>query len=524
MQHEADRARDMGGAATAIAPCREMTIGNLIACLPHAILDGDPLTPITDIAFDSRWAGPGSLFVALCGGYVDGHRFLPAARDAGAVAALVEPDTPGELLDGYAAIVPAPDTRAALARVAARWFDHPSRALTLIGVTGTDGKTTTCHLIDSLARESGRSSGLVSTVAIHSAGRPLRRASGRTTPESLDVQRCLARMRDDGVEIAVLETTSHGLETHRVDGCLYDIGVLTNVTHEHLDFHGTLAGYRDAKAGLLRRVVAAHADGKRGLCVLNRDDAGTRSIAGAAVGADVLWYSAAGNQPADIRADAIEAHAGGCRFDLRTPAGMARVNLRLPGRWNVANALAAAAVGHALEMTPEGIAAGLGAVESVPGRMERVDAGQPFTVIVDYAHTPAALRMVLSEVRRLTRGRVLVLIGSAGEADVAKRPLLGAVAGELAELAVFASDDPRYEDPYAIIAAIASGAAREGGVEGSDFLCIEDRRTAIHELIARARPGDVVVLAGKGHERTQLYGETPHPWSDAAVARDALTL
>ncbi|MDQ3548688.1 MAG: UDP-N-acetylmuramoyl-L-alanyl-D-glutamate--2,6-diaminopimelate ligase, partial [Chloroflexota bacterium] len=447
MQRETHRTFRTIHAAPEIAPQRVRTIGELVDLLPGAVLAGNPTTPISDLTFDSRTACPDALFVALRGGYVDGHRFLPAARAAGAVAALVEPGTPAELLDGYAAIIRTPDTRLALAPVAARWFDDPSRALTLIGVTGTDGKTTTCYLIESLLRESGITSGLVSTVAIRSAGQPMQRTSGRTTPESLDVQRYLARMRTDSVAAAVLETTSHGLAMHRVDGCHFDIGIVTNVTHEHLDFHGTLERYRAAKASLLRRVADARASGKRGVCVLNLDDAGTRSIAEAGLGAELLWYSATGNRDADVWADAVEVRAKGCRFELRTPEGRAVVNLQLPGSWNVANGLAAATVGHTLGMTPARIAAGLGALDAVPGRMQRVDIGQPFTVIVDYAHTPDALRAVLNEVRRLTDARVLVLIGSAGEADRDKRPLLGATAQKLADLAMFTSDDPRYEDP-----------------------------------------------------------------------------
>ena len=509
-------------AATVTSPQQGMTIQELASRLPDATLSGDPSTPIHRVTFDSRTARPDTLFVALRGGYVDGHRFLPAARAAGAVAALVEPDTSTELLAGYRAVVQTADTRAALAAVAAHWFDHPSRDMTLIGVTGTDGKTTTCYLIESLLRESGRASGLISTVAIRSAGQPLQRSSGRTTPESLDVQRHLAQMRGDGVEVALLETTSHGLMMHRVDGCRYDIAVVTNVTHEHLDFHGTLEGYRAAKASLLRRVADARATGKRGVCALNLDDAGTRSIAEAAGEADRLWYSASGNQNAEVWADGVETWADGSRFTLHVPSGTATVHLRLPGSWNVANGLAAATVGHALGLTPARIAAGLETLETVPGRMERVDIGQPFTVIVDYAHTPDALRSLLSEVRRLTQGSVLLVIGAAGEADIAKRPRLGAVAHQLADYSIFTSDDPRYESPDAIIAAIAAGATRAGGRHGADFACIEDRRTAIEELIARAHPGDVVVLAGKGHERSQLYGETHHPWSDAAVARDAI--
>lgn len=499
------------------------TIGELTRQLPGAMLTGNPLTAVTGISFDSRSVRPGELFVALRGGYTDGHHYLPAARAAGAVAVLVEPDTPAELLTGYAAVVRQPNTRAVLAQVAACWFDEPSRDLTLIGVTGTDGKTSTCYLIESLLRENGISSGLISTVAIRTLGQPEQRPKVRqTTPESLDVQRYLAEMRDSGARAAVLETTSHGLAMHRVDGCRYDIGVVTNVTHEHLDFHGSLEGYRAAKAGLLRRVVEAGTHGKRGFCVLNLDDPGTRAIAPAGDGACQLWYSASGNSRAAVWADAIEHRAEGSRFQLHTPCGETRVKLRLAGSWNVANGLAAATVGHALDLGPEQIARGLEALIAAPGRMEPVDVGQPFTVLVDYAHTPDGLRAVLCEVRRLTRNRVLILIGSAGERDLAKRPMLGAAAQELSDFAIFTSDDPRFEDPEGIIAMIAAGAEAAGGRRGIDFECIEDRRAAIHDLLNHARPGDVVVLAGKGHEQSQIYGDTLCEWDEATVAREAL--
>lgn len=428
------------------------TIGELVDRLPVAALSGDARTLVSDITFDSRTARPGTLFVALRGGYTDGHQFLPAARAAGALAALVEPDTPAELLDGYAAVVRVANTRAALARVAVRWFDNPSSALTLIGVTGTDGKTSTCYLIESLLTANGLATGSINTVAIRTLLQPERRFAARqTTPESLDVQRYLAEMRAAGAAAAVLETTSHGLVMHRVDGCLYDIGVVTNVTHEHLDFHGTLERYRAAKADLLRRVGETRGHGKRGVCALNLDDDGARSIASAGQAARLLWYSANGNADADIWAEAVEIHSAGARFRLHTPSGSAPVELRLPGSWNVANGLAAATVGHALGLTPEQIAHGLGALHAVPGRMERIDLGQPFIVLVDYAHTPDGLCAVLREARRLTDKRVLTLIGSAGERDLAKRAMLGAAAQELADVAIFTSDDPRFEDPETII-------------------------------------------------------------------------
>ena len=499
-------------------------IGELIDRLPSAELIGDPETLIHDLRFDSREVRPGTLFAALRGGYTDGHRFLHTARDAGAIAALVEPETPAAEVVGYAAVVRVANTRAALAQVAAHWFDDPSRALTLVGVTGTDGKTTTSYLIEAMLSANGLPTGLIGTVAIRVPGQPERSAARQTTPESLDVQRYLAEMRDARARVAVLEATSHGLETHRVDGCEFDVGVLTNVTHEHLDFHGSVEQYRIAKAGLLRRVVAAQAQGKRAVGVLNRDDEGTRAISSAGQGARLFWYSAQGDPAADLIAADVQVRSDGTSFRLQMPSGDAHVALHLPGRWNVSNALAAASVGCALGLSPQQIADGLASLGAVPGRMETVDAGQPFTVLVDYAHTPEALRAVLSEARNLTSGRVLTLFGSAGERDLEKRAIQGAVAQELAEFAIFTSEDPRFEDADAIIAEIAAGAEQAGGRRGVDFDCIEDRRDAIFELISRARPGDVVILAGKGHERSMIYGDTQRAWDESAVAREALAV
>ena len=327
-------------------------------------------------------------------------------------------------------------------------------------------------------------------------------------------------MRDAGVEVAVLEATSHGLALHRLDEVLFDVGVVTNVTHEHLDFHGDLEHYRAAKGSLLNRVAAARGKGKLGVAVLNQDDPGARALEPYGDGCRILRYGLA--SAADLSATNVRNVPGGMAFEMQTPHGSAQVELHLRGRYNVANALAAAGSGLALGLEPVAIAAGLAALDAVPGRLEPVDEGQPFTVLVDYAHTPDALRNVLTEARGLTDGRLLTLFGSAGERDVAKRAVQGAVALKLANFAVFTSEDPRFEDADAIIDDIARGAQEAGGQPGVHFVCIEDRRAAISEVLSRARSGDVVVLAGKGHEHSMIYGAERRPWSDVDVARAAL--
>lgn len=495
-----------------------ITIGELAAHTPGATVEGNPATNVTSVEYDSRLIEPGGLFVALRGGYVDGHDFLPQAVERGATAAMVERGFSAKFPDGLRAIIRVDDTRAALAPLATAFYGNPSAGMTTIGVTGTDGKTTTSHLIEAMLRHHGRRTGLVGTVEVRIGGDVELHETRQTTPESLVVQRLLATMRERGVDTVVLEATSHGLVMHRLDGCRFDIGVVTNITHEHLDFHGSVEAYRAAKATLLQRVSEGVDAGRLGVVVLNADDKGARIVAPQAGRSRVLWYSLTGSAGADISASNVELLPTGSRFVLSTPAGDAVVSLALPGPYNVANALAAAGVGHALALTPDEIAAGLTSLESVPGRMQTVDEGQPFSVVVDYAHTPDAIRSVLRALRPSTRGRLMVVFGSAGERDIEKRAIQGRVAIEHADFAVFTSEDPRFEDPDAIIAAIADGARGAGGRPGVDFECIEDRRDAIAAILRRAEPGDVVVLAGKGHEKSMIYGSEKRSWDEAAVA------
>ena len=498
------------------------TIDELFACVSDATISGDRQTVVSSIEYDSRRVEPGGLFVALRGGYADGHAFLAQARKRGAVAALIERGSAPANAAGWPTLIEVSDTRAALAPLAVEFYHHPGNAMTMIGVTGTDGKTTTSHLIEALLRHNGRQTGLIGTVEVRIAGEVEAHETRQTTPESLVIQRLLGTMRDQGVDTAILEATSHGLALHRLDGCEFDIGVVTNITHEHLDFHGSVEAYRAAKAILLNRVCDGHARGRRGIIVLNAEDPGARAIAPEAADCSTLWYSLDASMGTDIYATHIEPYPGGTRFELHTPAGDAMVNLSLPGRYNVANALAAAGAGHALGLTPIEIADGLMSLTSVAGRMQSIDEGQPFSIVVDYAHTPDAIRSVLRELRPSTTGRLMVLFGSAGERDTEKRAIQGRVAIEAADYAVFTSEDPRYEDPEAIIAAIAAGAEEASGHPSVDFDCIEDRRQAIVEILLRARPGDTIVLAGKGHEKSMIYGSEKRPWDEAAVAASVL--
>ncbi len=496
-----------------------VSLAELLSDLP-AEIEGDPSVEITALVTDSRQAQPGSLFIALRGTHTDGHLFLADAAARGAVAALVERWPEDDQRSSLVATARVPDTRVALSAVAARFYDFPARSLGLIGVTGTDGKTTTTYLIDSMLRTAGYQTGLIGTVAIRIGAVHHEHDLRQTTPDAHDVQRMLRAMCDVGVQWAVLEATSHGLELHRLDHCPFDIATVTNVTQEHLDFHKTVENYRRAKGRLLELVATRGDRPYPSGIVLNADDEGARSLAVYAGRSPILWYSKLSDAP--LRADAITVSNQGTSFQLIYQNQSTPVSLRLIGSWNVDNALAAAGVGIILGLPLEAIARGLAALPAVPGRFTPVRCGQPFTVIVDYAHTPEAFQKVLPLARTLTSGRVIVVFGSAGERDRVKRGRQGAIAARLADFAVITSEDPRFEDPWRIIDEIAAGARAAGAEEGKHFIRIEDRREAIREAFRRARPGDIVLLLGKGHERCIIYGEERRPWDECAEARQAL--
>ncbi|MCX7622412.1 MAG: UDP-N-acetylmuramoyl-L-alanyl-D-glutamate--2,6-diaminopimelate ligase [Thermomicrobium sp.] len=483
-----------------------------------AEIRGDPSVAISAIVYDSRRAVPGSLFVALRGQHTDGHRYLADAQARGAVAAVVE-EWPHQPL-AFQALVRVPDTRTALAGLAARFYSFPARHLGLIGVTGTDGKTTTTFLIDSVLRTNGLRTGLIGTVAIRIGDSWQEHDLRQTTPESLDVQQLLHEMRSARVDWAILEATSHGLELHRLDFCPFDIAAVTNVTQEHLDFHGTVENYRRAKARLLEFVRDREERSYPRGIVLNAGDEGARSLAPFAGDVPILWYGVDG--AAELRADGISVDADGTRFRLLYGATAMPVRLRLIGEWNVENALAAAGVGIVLGLPLDGIVRGLEELRGVPGRFTPIDCGQPFAVIVDYAHTPESFQRVLPLARRITRGKLIVVFGSAGERDRIKRRLQGAIASRFADYLVLTSEDPRHEDPDRILQEIAEGVRSAGGTPHRTYRCVEDRALAIREALRLARPGDTVLLLGKGHERCMIYGDERRPWDEFGEARRAL--
>ena len=488
-----------------------MTMAALAAIDASWTANGDRPTSIAGISYSSGRTLNGDLFVALRGGYVDGHDFAAAAVEAGATALMVE----HPLHLGVPEVI-VPDARAALAQVAAEFYGHPSRKLTTVGITGTDGKTTTSHVLDAILRDAGKRTGMIGTIAVTIDREIVEDETRQTTPESLDVQRHLASMVDRGVDVAIVEATSHGLDLHRLDAVAFDIAGVTNITHEHLEHHKTISAYRRAKAILFEKV----ADG-RGVAVVNRDDEGAREMIPYATRSRVFTFGF--ETPVDFGAEAVEFGVNGSRFELVASGRRWPVRLPMLGEYNVSNALCAVGMAHSLGIGLDQIAESLERVPGVPGRMERIDCGQPFAVIVDYAHTPESLRKVLALLRALnSRGRLIVVSGSAGERDPSKRSIQGSVCADLADFSIFTTEDPRFESPESIIDGIAAGASAHGAVEGRDFVCITDRMTAVREAVGRATPGDVVLLAGKGHERSIIWGQAKQPWNESASARTAL--
>ena len=479
---------------------------------------------IRGISHDSRRVVPGGLFVAVPGQHVDGHDFVDAAVRAGAAAVVVE-----RPVDAGVPQLIVDSSQRALATAAAWWYGDPSHELGVVGVTGTDGKTTTAWLAVAALEAAGLPSGLISTAGARIGGTQESNPEHATTPEAPSLQAALRAMADAGDRVAVIETTSHGLALERVGGIVYDAAILTNVTHEHLEFHGSWERYRAAKLSLFERLNGPPKDAagrtwpKVG--IVNVDDRSAGLFVGVAqeAGGRVLTY---GTDPAaDVRATGVEEDARRLRIEFSAPSGPARLDLRLAGRFNVHNALAIVALGEAWDLDPAAVREGLEAVPRVPGRMERIDAGQPFGVIVDYAHSPASLAAVLDLLAPAAAARgggLIAVFGSAGERDTAKRPAMGRIAGERCRLVVVTDEDPRGEDREAILDEIARGAEAVGRRRNHDLLLIADRRAAIEAAFEAARPHDVVVLAGKGHEQSIIGPDGPEPWDEAAVAREVL--
>lgn len=501
-----------------------MRLSELLSDVPGVlhVPDADPDVR-APIAENSRAVEPGGLFVARTGRSSDGHAYIDAAAARGAVAVVGE-RAPGAV-SGSLPYVQVADAGLALAHLAAAYHGFPSRQLVVIGVTGTDGKTTTANLIHSVLTAAGLRAGLISTINAVIGDEVLSTGLHVTTPPAPEVQGYLARMVAAGLTHCVLEATSHGLAQHRVSAVDFDVAVVTNVQHEHLDFHGTWEAYLDAKAMLYRHLSTTHRKpGVPKTAVVNLDDPRSApTLLG--IPADRYLRYAIDEPRADVAAEDIAYGPDATTFTLRLPGGPLRgVRSALVGAHNVSNALAAAAAGAALGLPGEAIAAGLEAVRAVPGRMERLDEGQGYLALVDFAHTPNALRRTLEAARLMVApgSRVIVVFGSAGLRDPEKRAMMGRIAAELADLTVITAEDPRTESLEAIMAASAAAAVAAGGVEGETFWRVPDRGQAIYFATQMARPGDVVLACGKGHEQSMCFGTTEYPWDDRDAMRAAL--
>lgn len=484
-----------------------------VACVRRS---GDEAN-VTSVEYDSRHVGPGSLFVAMRGGSADGNLYIEKALAAGASAVITDSAATFDDVSRRFSGVPVVEVthgRHALALAAANLFLHPEHALALSGVTGTNGKTTTTFLLDAMLNHAGRKTVLIGTIETHVAGAT--QPSAHTTPESRDMLAIFREGVDAGATEAVMEVSSHALEQGRVFGLSFDTAVFTNLTRDHLDFHGSMEHYFAAKRRLFDGSVLATPR----VAVLNIDDTYGAELALTArkAGSEIFSY---GLDVGEFRASDVQMAASGMRFVLETPAGPAKVQTRLTGRVNVYNLLAASAAAFARGLTLDEIVSGVEALEYVPGRFQTVDAGQPFTVVVDYAHTDDALRNLTALAREFVGGnggRVITLFGCGGDRDRTKRPLMGRAAGEGSDLVFLTSDNPRSEEPEEILKDVAP-ALEATGVR---YIVEADRANAIRMALNEARAGDIVLLAGKGHEKTQTLKIGTVPFDDVDVARRTL--
>jgi UDP-N-acetylmuramoyl-L-alanyl-D-glutamate--2,6-diaminopimelate ligase len=496
-----------------------MHLHELLAEIPELKRGGLPDREVSGVTADSRQVRPGAVFVAVPGLTVDGSAYLPQAAERGAILLVGEGPDPAVSVP-YTRVS---DARWTLAHLAAAWRGYPARQLIMIGVTGTDGKTTTSNLIHAVLQAAGLRAGLISTVNAVIGDQVLDTGFHVTTPEALDVQSYLARMVRAGLTHCVLEATSHGLAQQRVEACDFDLGVVTNITHEHLDYHGTFEAYQKAKgrlfSGLSRKASKSIAVER--VAILNKDD---DSYAYLAALARVRQASYSISGPADVRAQAITEAPQGLEFEVVGPTYRRRVASVLRGTFNVANILAAfAATVEGLGIAPEKAVEGIGALQAIPGRMEPIDMGQPFTALVDFAHTPNALQQALEAARGMTAGRVIVVVGSAGLRDRAKRRLMADVAARMADRTILTAEDPRTESLDAILGEMAAGASGAGGEEGRTFWRVPDRGEALRFAVGMAQAGDLVITCGKGHEQSMCFGETEYPWDDRVAMRAALS-
>lgn len=483
-----------------------------------------PKIEILRIESDSRKIKPGDLFVALEGGSIDGHDFVDAAIESGA-AAVVGRKTFSHLKKPYFRI---DNPRKSIAHLAAAINGNPARKLTMIGVTGTDGKTTTVNLIFNILLSCGIKAGMISTVNAVIGDETIDTGFHVTTPDAIEIQQLLKKMVDRGITHVVLETTSHGLAQFRVEACEFDIAVITNITHEHLDYHGNYEGYFNAKFILIDELVKTSKKefGNPRFAVLNRDDISFQKLRERLDNSsydriNAFNYGLAGE--ALINAENINTQHDGVNFDVKMFGQPYRITSPLIGNFNIYNILAAiSATAVGLKLDINCVKDGIRTLESVPGRMQQINLGQDFTAVVDFAHTPNALNAALQTARQMAPGQLIVVFGSAGLRDRIKRRMMAEESLRNADITIFTAEDPRTESLSAILAEMADEARKNGGIEGQNYYIVEDRGEAIRKAVSLANKGDVVMACGKGHEQSMCFGETEYPWDDRTAMQAAL--
>lgn len=473
---------------------------------------------VQGIQQDSRQIERGDLFVAVPGMHLDGHRFISDAAERGALAAVVERPA----LELALPQIVVPDARLALAELAAAWHDYPARSLIMIGVTGTDGKTTTTNMVFSILRAAQIPAGMISTVEARIGAQVLNTGFHVTTPEAMDVQAYLADMVRAGLTHCVLEATSHGLAQHRVARCEFDIGVITNITHEHLDFHGSHDEYFNAKARLFHQVDQSRdkSGGPGKLAILNVDDSSYDRLQRLTQSRQITY----GRSPAAmVRLTSLEETQDGIQFRIESKRYSSSIASRLLGGYNAWNILAAfAATVNGLNIAPDVAIRGVEDLRAVPGRMERIDLGQPFLAIVDFAHTPNALRKALQAARKLGHGQLIAVFGSAGLRDREKRRMMSEISAELADVTVLTAEDPRTESLQAILDEMVEAAKGAGARPNRNLFAVPDRGDALRFALELAEANDIVIACGKGHEQSMCFGDVEYPWDDRMAMRAAL--
>ncbi|MBJ6802098.1 UDP-N-acetylmuramoyl-L-alanyl-D-glutamate--2,6-diaminopimelate ligase [Geomonas propionica] len=502
-----------------------MKLRQLLACVPGASVTGDDAIEIESLCYDSRQVTPGALFFALRGVKSDGTEFVASAVKGGAVAIIA--DRPCAVAG--VTCVEVPDARRAMSLMAAVFYGTPTGDIPLVGITGTNGKTTTTYLVEGIMERAGLPPAVMGTISYRFGETNI--PAPNTTPESVDLQRILRELVDQGAKGAVMEVSSHSLEQRRADGCVFDVAIFTNLTRDHLDYHLDMESYYQSKLRLFTDLLTPNVHKPLRRAVVNLDDPyGARIAADSA--APVLTYAV--NGPADLSVAEVNFSVHGIRCRLNSPVGEININSDLLGRFNLYNMMGAVGAGLALGIPKETIQAGIEGHKKVPGRLERVPNDQGIIVLVDYAHTGDALENVLSTIAELKTDRIITLFGCGGDRDKGKRPVMGEIAARYSDLAIVTSDNPRTEDPQAILADVRAGIPAglkeysleelEGGLREKGFATIESRRTAVRAAILAARPGDVVLLAGKGHEDYQIVGTEKFHFDDREEAAAALKL